>query len=138
MKFIIYNILLTLLFFSFNLSNGQNKRKKKKRIELVRANELQGGKFEEKKINKFIGNVVFSHRGAKFYCDSAYRYTEKEDQDKIEAFGNVRIQQGDSITLTGDRLTYNGDTRKAMMTGNVILKKGRRVLQHNSLNYKIK
>lgn len=138
MRFIKYILLIALCVFSLNLCFGQDKGKKKKknRIELVRANELLGGKFGGKKINKFIGNVVFSQEGAMLYCDSAYQYIKKEDQNKIEAFGNVRIQQGDSVTLTGDRLTYNGDTRKAVMTGkNVFLKDKNMTLNTKYLEY---
>lgn len=127
---------LSLLLFSEALAQKKDKKGKKEKIKLERADKLQGGTFGGKKINKFIGNVSFSQEGAILYCDSAYQYIKKSEQNKIEAFGNVRILQGDSITLTGDRLTYNGDTRKAIMTGrNVFLRDKSMTLNTRYLEY---
>ena len=52
-----------------------------------------------------VGNVVFRHDSVYMYCDSAYYY------DKIssfEAFSNVKMNQGDTLFLYGDRLYYDG------------------------------
>ena len=48
------------------------------------------------------------------HCDSAYHYSNK---NKIKAFGQIEIKQGDSITLTGNRLTYFGKKNKADISG---------------------
>lgn len=64
--------------------------------------------------NRLIGNVIFEHEGALMYCDSAWLYNK---QNRIEAFENVRIRQGDTLDLWGDYLEYSGDTRKAIVTG---------------------
>lgn len=120
MKITVRNIIL--LTFCFFLFSGVYAQRKKDRIKLERADVIKGGTFGGKRINKFIGNVAFSQQGTMLYCDSAYQYSKKPDQNKIEAFGNVKIIQGDSVTLTGDRLTYSGDTRKAVLTGRVFMR----------------
>src|SRR5687767_8371789 len=104
-------VVLVMLLLSSTVVYGQRKKDKVKgvdKIKIERADRLQGGTFNGQKINKFIGNVAFSQQGAMLYCDSAYQYQKKNKQNEIEAFGHVRITQGDSITLTGDRLHYNG------------------------------
>lgn len=51
-------------------------------------------------------------------CDSAYHY---RNQNKIQAYGNIRIKQGDSITITGEKLIYIASKKKINITGNVQL-----------------
>jgi lipopolysaccharide export system protein LptA len=112
----------------------KSKKEKKEKIELEHADNLEGDRFNGKKINKFLGNVVFSQKGTKLYCDSAYQYI---NQNVIEAFGRVRIVQGDSLNLTGDRLTYDGDTKKAVMTGKVFLRDKTMTLSTTYLEYNL-
>ena len=64
--------------------------------------------------NRLLGNVVFEHEGALMYCDSAWLYSQ---ENRIEAFENVKINQGDTLFLWGDYLEYSGNTRKALVTG---------------------
>ncbi|UOQ76219.1 hypothetical protein MUN84_16745 [Hymenobacter sp. 5516J-16] len=102
------------------------------RIELLGAGRLQGGTFNGVEIRKLIGNVSFKQGTTLLYCDSAYQYTER---NALEAFSNVRIIQNDTITITGDRGTYDGDTRKARMTGNVTMRDPRMTLTTQLLDY---
>ncbi|MBC6988335.1 OstA-like protein [Hymenobacter sp. BT491] len=106
---------------------------KGQRIELLPgAGQLIGGKFNGVEIRKLIGNVSFKQENTLLYCDSAYQYI---DRNAIEAFSNVRIVQGDTVTITGDRATYDGDTRKARMTGNVTMRDPRMTLTTTLLDY---
>ncbi|MCB2408448.1 OstA-like protein [Hymenobacter lucidus] len=103
------------------------------RIELLPGTEkLIGGTFNGVEIRKLIGNVSFKQGTTLLYCDSAYQYLEK---NALEAFSNVRIIQNDTITITGDRATYDGDTRKARMTGNVVMRDPRMTLTTTVLDY---
>jgi len=63
-------------------------------------------------------NVQFTHRGTTFYCDSAVL---AKKTNYLEAYGHVRILDGDSVTITSDKLLYNGNTRIANLRKNVIL-----------------
>jgi len=105
---------------------------KGQRIELLTAAELVGGSFNGVAIRKLIGNVSFRQGTTLLYCDSAYQYTER---NALEAFSNVRIIQNDTINITGDRGTYDGDTRKARITGNVVMRDPRMTLTTALLDY---
>jgi lipopolysaccharide export system protein LptA len=106
---------------------------KGQRIELLPGtNELIGGTFNGVEIRKLIGNVSFRQGTTLLYCDSAYQYTDK---NALEAFSNVRIVQNDTITITGDRATYDGDTRKARMIGNVTMRDPHMTLTTKLLDY---
>lgn len=69
---------------------------------------------------RLIGNVVFTDRDARMYCDSAYYY---KDRDDIDAFGNIRIfpDSKGHTSLKGKLLHYKGSERMATITGDVVL-----------------
>ncbi|WBA42017.1 OstA-like protein [Hymenobacter canadensis] len=103
------------------------------RIELLPGTQrLVGGTFNGVEIRKLLGNVSFRQGTTLLYCDSAYQYLDK---NALEAFSNVRIIQNDTITITGDRGTYDGDTRKARITGNVTMRDPRMTLTTQALDY---
>ncbi len=85
------------------------------RVELLPGTErLEGGRFNGEEIRKLIGNVRFKQGDILLSCDSAYQYAPPSN--RIEAFSNVRLVQADTVTITGQRLTYDGDRRTARMT----------------------
>ena len=59
--------------------------------------------LEDIKIVK--GNVKFRQAGMVMTCDSAYFYSE---QDRADCFGNVRMEQGDTLFIYADKLYYDG------------------------------
>ncbi|MEJ8756206.1 OstA-like protein [Pontibacter sp. H259] len=103
------------------------------RVELVGADSLKGGTFNGRRIDKLLGNVRFKQRDTFLYADSVYQYSDNTEM--LEAFGNVRIVQGDSVTITGDRASYDGRKRTARMTGNVTMQDPRMNLATPSLDY---
>lgn len=64
------------------------------------------------------GNVRASHDGAILHCNKAYWFTK---ENYIKAFGNVRIIQGDTITMTSTYAEYNGESKLAYANGNVVM-----------------
>jgi len=66
------------------------------------------------------GNVMFTHKGTIFLCDSAVLVKKTND---LEAYGHVQILDGDSITVTAKTLHYNGNTKIAKLRQNVVLTK---------------
>ena len=62
------------------------------------------------------GNVIFLHDSIFMYCDSAFYYSVS---NSLEAFDNVRIEQGDTLFIYGDYLNYYGNTQLAKMRENV-------------------
>ena len=78
------------------------------------------------------GNVVFRHDEALMYCDKAYFYNKSNN---ISAHGNIKMIQGDSLTVYADHLYYNGDTKLARLRHNVRLENKELTLYTDSLNY---
>lgn len=58
------------------------------------------------------GNVKLRKGGTYMFCDSAYVY---EKINSVEAFGNVRIEQGDTLFVYADYLDYNGLDQEAVL-----------------------
>ncbi len=63
-------------------------------------------------------NVHFTHKDTDFFCDSA---VIAKKTNYLEAYGHVKILDGDSITIVADKLFYNGNTRVAQLRSNVVL-----------------
>jgi len=83
------------------------------------------------------GDVCFRHDNSYMYCDSAYFY---EANSSLEAFGEVRMEQGDTLFVYGDYLYYDGNIRMAKMRDNVRMESVRAdgsivTLFTDSLNY---
>jgi len=83
---------------------------------------------------RLIGNVSFMHNNAIITCDSAHHYTS---ENKMKAFGDIKINQGDSITLTGKKLTYFGLENKANLMGNVVLIDNNMTLRTDQIFYNL-
>lgn len=58
------------------------------------------------------GSVKFRQGGMFMYCDSAYYYPEI---NSLDAFGHVRMEQGDTLFAYADKLFYDGDARFARL-----------------------
>lgn len=85
-------------------------------IHLENADVQSFNKNESDQREVLRGNVIFRHDSSYMYCDSAYYY--REDQS-LEAFGHVRMEQGDTLFVYGDYLFYNGNTELAQVRYNV-------------------
>lgn len=78
------------------------------------------------------GNVVFRHDSMYMYCDSAYFYSQL---NTFEAFGKIRMEQGDTLFVYGDHLYYDGVTQIARMRMNVRMENRTTTLLTDSLNF---
>ncbi|MBP6230378.1 MAG: hypothetical protein KA397_01825 [Paludibacteraceae bacterium] len=78
------------------------------------------------------GNVRFRHENVVMYCDSAYFY---EKNNSLDAFGNVKIVQGDTLFIYGDKLFYDGNARLAQLRNNVRMVNRNSVLTTQKLDY---
>lgn len=105
------------------------------KVQLIQAGSLEGIVKQGEELRKLIGDVVFKHDGSMLYCDSAYQYEKKNE---IECFGHVRMVQGDTVTLTGKKLHYNGNTKRAVVTEEVVLRDKKMTLYTDYLDYDTK
>lgn len=72
------------------------------------------------------------HEGIDMYCDKAIYY---QNEDFIEAFSNVRMNQGDTINMTSKYVEYSGITQLAFAAGNVVLTEPQSTLTTDTLYF---
>lgn len=80
----------------------------------------------------YFRKPVFRQDNARLFCDSAVFYPDK---NIFDAFGNVHINQADTINIYSDFLNYNGNTKIAHLTNNVKMVDNENVLTTNILDY---
>jgi lipopolysaccharide export system protein LptA len=90
------------------------------KITLQQADQLKGGRRGEERFDRVIGNVVFVQQNTTIYCDSALFFRAA---NRVEIYGNVRITDGDSVTITARRGEYDGNLRLARLRQGVVLTK---------------
>ncbi len=103
------------------------------RVYLVHADQLSYNEFENPGAQILTGKVHFKHQGAQLYCDSAHFY---ESTNSFNAFGHVRMYQGDTLSLFSDKAFYDGNEQMAEARHNVVLKHRKATtLYTDSLNF---
>ncbi|MDE6207652.1 MAG: hypothetical protein K2M55_07570 [Muribaculaceae bacterium] len=73
------------------------------RVFLERADRLL--KTEEDSFMTVVGDVVFTKDPMIMHCDSAHYFV---DTESMQAFGNVSMEQGDTLFVYADELNYDG------------------------------
>ena len=108
---------ICILFFVGSTLHAQERR----RIEIDYAPFMT---FDESKPDATIltrdnsKQVHIKHEGIELWCDEAIYYGK---QDFIEAYGKVRVKQGDTINMTSKYVEYSGKTQLAFASGSVVL-----------------
>lgn len=105
---------------------------KKTKVFLEHANTLSFDKEVKADAQFLQGDVCFRHDSSYMYCDSAYFF---ETTNSLEAFSNVRMEQGDTLFVYGNYLFYDGNTQIAYLRENVRMENGQVTLFTDSLNY---
>lgn len=105
---------------------------KRNYVHLLHADVTKYNKKNNPDVWVLIGDVSFRHDSMYMYCDSAYFYNRK---NALKAFGNVRMEQGDTLFLYGDYLDYDGDANLARVRNNVRLEDKNSTLETDSLDY---
>ncbi len=108
------------------------KKVEDKKVYLVHADNLHYDQYRNGDAQVLNGHVHFRHQGANLYCDSAHFY---EQTNSFEAFGHVKMVQGDTLRLTSDYAYYDGNDQLAQARYNVILKHRKSTLYTDSLDY---
>ncbi len=78
----------------------------KQRIDIEEADYLDSDQKIVANAMRLIGNVRLRHNNVLMWCDSAYAYN---GTNRVDAFGNVHINQGDTAHLYADMIYYDGD-----------------------------
>lgn len=126
-----------ILLFCFGWLFGQNPSfpnnpEDPKKIYIEKADFFDVNQTEIPDAALLRGNIIAKHDGAVLYCNTAY-YFKKENY--IKCFGNVRLVQGDTITMTSEYGEYNGNNKLAYAQGNVVLTSPNSTLKTSLLHF---
>jgi lipopolysaccharide export system protein LptA len=137
----ITKLLLHTLFFSLFITVTSRAKSQSipvdtgtaKRLEIIVADRYN---FQKKEgIGDFIslaGNVQIKQELTYFYCDSAVL---NQTANTIEAFGNIHINDADSVHTYSQYLKYLGREKTAYLRKRVKLTDGKAVLTTDELDY---
>lgn len=89
------------------------KRGNNSQVILEHADKLTRAQNDEYMV--VTGNVKFSKGPMLMFCDSAHYFP---DLGSLDAFGNVHMEQGDTLFVYGDELNYNGPQEIAYLYSN--------------------
>jgi len=81
------------------------------------------------KTGTWTGNVVVIQGDMKLRANTVRMTTVNNKADKVMANGNVVVDSPKSGTVTGDNGVYSVVPRTVLLTGNVVLKKGKDVMR---------
>lgn len=79
---------------------------------------------------KVTKQVYMQHEGIEIWCDQAIYYG---DDQFVKAFGNVRMKQGDTLTMSSNYAEYNGNTKFAYASDKVFLETPSNTLRTDTL-----
>lgn len=103
-----------------------------KRVHLLHADELFYDQRKNPDAQILRGNVRFRHDDVILTCDSACYY---EADNSFDAFGHVKMNQADTLTLTSRVLFYDGNDQMAQARYDVVLTHFKSKLYTDSLDY---
>ena len=128
MKVVFHSCLL--LLFSFGLSAQEQE------IEIRKAGSFQldqenfpGANILTKSATQQVHLV---HQGMDIWSDKAFFY---KSENRFNAIGNVRVQQGDSLVLTSKLVNYDGKTKLAVAKEDVVLDNKEMLLKTDTLYF---
>ena len=134
-------VLWASLFFCLSLmmavtsntkTGGKKRTPSDSKVHLLHADRLFFDERVHRTAQILVGNVKFSHDGVLLDCDSALYY---EATNSFDAFGNVHMNQGDTLLLDSEVLYYNGLDQLARARYDVVLKHGTMTIYTDSLDY---
>ena len=109
-------------------------RNQTNKVFLENADILKANEYISRDYQVLKGNVRFRRGDMYMFCDSAYFYAETSS---LDAFGNVRMTQGDTLWVYSDVLHYYGDQGVAELRSNVRLENRSTTLLTDALDYEI-
>ncbi|HEY8930114.1 MAG TPA: OstA-like protein [Mucilaginibacter sp.] len=109
-------------------SRGKQPAEKKSLVQLIKSKDSYG--LDKNLIKVYQG--TFKQDFSTLTSDSAYFHPQ---DNAFDAFGNVVINQGDTLHIFADKLNYNGNTKIAILTDNVKMVDKDATLTTNHLTY---
>jgi len=124
--------ILILWLFSLFVFSATGFAQTKEKVEVVHSDELLYNERIVANAQRLMGHVNIKVNGALMWCDSLYKYTNR---NSVDAFGNVHIIRGDTLNMFADFINYNGDTKIAKARRNVRLIDKNLTLTTDSMDY---
>lgn len=100
-----------------SVPDGTPREKSKEEVKLLHSDVLYKNQ-RDVRADVLVGHVRLFHDGMYLDCDSARYY---KDENSFEAYGHVKMIQGDTLTLTSDTLLYDGPMMQAHAKGRAVL-----------------
>ncbi len=125
-----YSQLLRSLLFLILLSApflGQAQKRLRYTSEVQRGKRVDGTQF-----TYLIDNVVITQENTVIRADSAII---RRQENQAEAFGRIRVKEGDSVNIVSKRLVYDGNSGTASMFDDVVYNDGKATLYTDHLDY---
>ncbi|TWF32545.1 lipopolysaccharide export system protein LptA [Chitinophaga polysaccharea] len=101
-------------------------------IEIIHADTLIIYERDSVSLTRFVGSAIFKQGTTLFNCDSAVKNNKT---NIIDAYGNIHINQADSIHIYGNYLNYDANTRIALLRDNARLTDGKVTITGPELQY---
>lgn len=132
-KVLNYIGLIVLVFFK-TIAFAQQQQPKKIEIKYSGFLEFNEAEYPGAKIltRDDSSQIHFVHEGIDMWCDQAIHYGK---EDFIEAYGNVKMIQGDTINMTAKYAEYSGKTQLAFASGDVVLTEPKSTLTTDTLYF---
>lgn len=128
MKLVLHSCLLLLISLGVSAQNQE--------IEIRQAGSFKLDQESYPGANILIRSatqqVHLVHQGMDVWSDKAFFY---KSDNRFNAIGNVRIQQGDSLVLTSRLVDYDGKTKLAVAKENVVLDNKEMLLKTDTLYF---
>jgi lipopolysaccharide export system protein LptA len=118
---------ITILFFTC-ITLHVNAQEDK--IELLQAGSLEGNQINHSVVLKH--GVVFKQGAMRLYCDSAIQYGGR---NYVEAYGHVRLIQGDTFSLTCRQLDFDGAQKIVKAKGDVLVRDKQTTIRTQQLDF---
>ncbi len=104
-------------------------------IQIIQGNSLREKTIDSvTRLQTIAGNVILKEGVTLFYCDSA---TINKETNILEAFGNIHINQNNSINTYSQYLKYIGKDRIAFLKKDVRLTDKKGTLYTQELEYNL-
>jgi lipopolysaccharide export system protein LptA len=127
LKKLLFLTILISFFFSTN-TFGQ----KKSNIIIEHSDFINSNQTEIPGAIVFTGNVTILHDGVRMTCNKLYHF---KDENYAKLFGNVKMNQGDTIFMDSRYAEYNGNKKFAYATGNVVMRSPDMTLTTDTINF---
>ncbi|AIG30525.1 hypothetical protein IA01_08625 [Flavobacterium psychrophilum] len=128
MNKIYFRLVLLLILFSQTTLWSQDA----KQIVIQHSDFLDISEKEVPGAIVLTGNVVIIHEGVRMTCNKAYHFTKS---NFVKIFGNVNMVQGDTLSMNSKYAEYNGNTKFAYATGDVLLRDPKMTLATDTINF---